>query len=166
MNTPPSPDILLTAFRGTSSEELLHPPMKYRTLILPSDRIKDSEKVISCISSKNPSHIISFGQKPNIKDKIHIETTARSREVCLTTDFDAEELKNLFESAGITAKISHSAGTSFCNRLYLNVMLYLKQHRADTKMIFIHIPFIKNITDFPAFRERILSVIAEIDKSD
>ncbi len=165
MNTSTSPNILLTAFRGTSSEELLRQMQKYRTLILPNDKIRDSENVISCISNNNTDYIISFGQKPNIKDKIHIETCARGREVCLTTDFDADRLKNLFEQAGISAKISQNAGTSFCSRLYLNVLLHLKQHKADTKMIFIHIPFKKNISDFDLFRMGILSAIAGIDES-
>ncbi len=160
-----TPTILLTAFRGTSSERLISGKHDCPAVILPNDKIKDSEILISYISGNNVNYIISFGQKPNIRDKIHIETTAQSGEVCIDTDFDCAKLQSLFEKAGIPAKISHNAGTSYCNRLYLNTLTYLRQSKADVKMVFLHIPFIKNITDFSAFREGIFSGIAGIDNS-
>ncbi len=162
MNTP---KFLLTAFRGTSSEDLLRPPLDYDTIILPNDRIKDSEKVITHLTDHNPSYIISFGQKPNIRDKIHIETCARSREVCFTTDFDADRLKLFFDSTGIPAKISQNTGTSFCNQLYYNVLLHLNRSKSAAKMVFIHVPFRKNITDFADFKTKILTAISKIDNS-
>lgn len=69
-------NILLTAFYGSSSELLLKHTEIYKTLILPNDKVKDSERLIDTISKRKFDYIISFGQKPNIKNKVHIETSA------------------------------------------------------------------------------------------
>lgn len=157
-----SPNILLTAFQCSSAELLIKDTKKYSTLMLPNDRIKDSEKLISAILNKKPDYIVSFGQRPNIKNKIYIETTAKDREILINTNFDCGRLKSLFEQNGIIAKISHNAGTSFCNQLYLNVLKYIFQNNIDTKMVFIHIPFMKNISDFDSFGKRIFDSISDM----
>lgn len=154
--------ILLTAFRGTSSELLLGNAENYKTLLLPNDKIKDSERLINVISHEKFDYVISFGQRPNIKGKVHIETTAKDGEFHIDTNFDCDELKRMFEQKGIAAKISRNAGTSFCNQLYLNGLKYISQNDLDTQMVFVHIPFIKNIADFDGFRKRIFDTIAEL----
>ena len=63
---------------------------------------------------------------------------------------------------GIIAQISHNAGTSFCNQLYLNVLKYIFQNDIHTKMVFIHIPFMKNISDFDSLGKKILDTISAI----
>ena len=157
-----SPNILLTAFQGSSAELLIKDIKNYSTLMLPNDRIRDSEKLISAILSKKPDYVVSFGQRPNIKNKIHIETTAKDGEILINTNFDCDGLKCLFEQNGITAKISHNAGTSFCNQLYLNVLKYIFENDIDTKMVFIHIPFAKNISDFDSFGKKIFDTISDM----
>lgn len=151
--------ILLTAFRNTSAELLIKGAKDYKTLLLPNDKIKDSEKLIAAISREKFDYVISFGQRPNIKNKVHIETTARDGEFYIDTDFDCEKLKRLLEESGIVAKISHNAGTSFCNKLYLNGLKYISQNDLDTKMVFVHIPFVKNVDEFEGFRARVFEVI-------
>ena len=145
------PNILLTAFCGTSAESLVKSTTAYKTLILPNDKIKDSEKLIDAILVEKPDYVISFGQRPNIKDKVHIETKAKDREFSIGTNFDYDKLKQLFEQNGIVSKISNNAGTSFCNQLYLNGLKYISQNKLNTKMVFVHIPFEKNISDFESF---------------
>lgn len=157
-----SPNILLTAFRYSSAELLIKDTRDYNTLLLPNDKVQDSEKLISAILSKKPDYVISFGQRPNIKNKVHIETTAKDGEIVINTNFDCERLKYLFEQNGVISKISHNAGTSYCNQLYLNVLKYIFQNYIDTKMVLIHIPFMKNISDFDVFYKRIFDTIAEI----
>ena len=157
-----SPNILLTAFQCSSAELLIKDTKKYSTLMLPNDRIKDSEKLISAILNIKPDYVVSFGQRPNIKNKIYIETTAKDSEVLISTNFDCDRLKSLFEQNGIIAKISHNAGTSFCNQLYLNVLKYIFHNNIDTKMVFIHIPFMKNISDFESFGKRIFDSISDM----
>lgn len=154
--------ILLTAFCGSSSELLLKGTEIYETLIMPNDKVKDSEKLIDVISKGKFDYIISFGQRPNIKNKVYIETSAHNKEFHISTNFDCDKLEMLFKQSQIITKISHNAGTSFCNELYLNGLKYISQKNLDTKMVFLHIPFIKNIDDFNSFNKQIFDAIAGI----
>lgn len=70
-------NILLTAFNGTSSEIFLKQIKNHQTLFLPNDKTKDSEIVIETISNRYFNYVFCFGQKPLIKDKVNIETTAK-----------------------------------------------------------------------------------------
>jgi len=158
-----SKKILLTAFHNTSSELLIKNTTNYEMLILPNDKVKDSELLIASVSNRKYDYVISFGQRPNIKDKVHIETTAaKTGGICINTNFECEVLKDIFEKSGIMAKISHNAGTSFCNSLYFNGLKYINENRLKTKMVFIHIPYDKNISCFENFRVRIFNVLEKI----
>ncbi len=150
--------ILMTAFCGTSAQSLVERADGCKTLFLPNDKVRDSELLIQAISVERFDEVICFGQRPLIRDQVHIETTARDQARSINTNFDCEKLKRLLEANGVAAKISHNAGTSFCNRLYLNGLNYIFQNDLKTKMVFVHIPFAKNITDFNRFCEKILDV--------
>lgn len=150
--------ILMTAFCGSSAELLLNRVNDCKTLFLPNDKVKDSELLIETIRNEKFDYVICFGQRPLIKDKIHLETTAREGDLSVNTNFDYEKLKCLLEANGVAVKISHNAGTSFCNKLYLNGLKYVVQNNMETKMIFVHIPFVKNITDFEGFCKKVLDV--------
>lgn len=151
-------NILLTSFSGTSSEILVK-KADYKSLILPNDKILDAQILFTEMDLQSYSYIFSFGQKPNIKDKIYLETTARNGNGSITTDFAYGELVGIFKSQHIPVQISDNAGTSFCNALYWNALKYIRNKRLETKMIFLHIPFLKNIKEPDAFFERILTVI-------
>lgn len=152
-------NILLTAFCNTSAELLLKDIEDCMTLFLPNDKIKDSEMLIAAIANKKFDYVISFGQRPNMKDKVHIETTAKEDGLHINTNFDCIGLKQLFEKNGIASKISYNAGTSFCNKLYFGGLRYISENSLDTKMVFVHIPFEKNITDFYSFRRQVLESV-------
>ena len=152
--------ILVTAFRSTSAELLLRGISDWDVLLLPSDKVLDSEKLISTLSNRNYDSIISIGQRPNIKDKVHIETIAREGPLSIGTTFDCDMLVRLFEDAEIQAKLSCNAGTSYCNCLYFNGLRYLREKQPEGQMVFVHVPFQKNITDFERFRRQFLRVIA------
>ena len=148
--------ILLTAFCGTSAELLVKGAelnLKYKVLYLPNDKIKDSELLIEALQQKQFDYVISFGQRPNIKDKIHIETLARKGEDVLITAFECERLKICLEQNGLSVKISDNAGTSYCNELYWNGLRYILERELDTQMVFIHVPFEKNISNLKHFVE-------------
>ena len=154
-------DILLTGFQGTSSE-LLVKGAKHRSTILPSNKVVDSQLLIEEISLRRYDYIFSFGQKPNIKDKLYVETTARSMAERLNTNMEYAKLKSAFEANNLTVQISDNAGTSFCNALYWNGLNYIYNKGMDTKMLFLHIPFYKNISDSQSFFDRILTAISNI----
>lgn len=155
-------NILLTAFCNSSAEVLLQDIKSYKTLFLPNDKIKDSQILIDVVASKNFDYVISFGQRPNIKNKVHIETTAKAGDYHIDTNFDCEKFNQLFAGKGVVSKISHNAGTSYCNQLYLNGLKYISANSLETKMVFVHIPYLKNITDFDCFRKQIFEVIASM----
>ena len=148
--------ILLTAFSGTSAEALIQ-GRKHRLLLLLNDKVKDSELLIKTLSKEAFDYIVSLGQRPNIKNKVHIETTAKVGELCMDTKFDCSWLQSVFEQKCIDAKISGNTGTSFCNRLK-----YINQSGLNTQMVFVHVPFLKNVDDFEGFREKVLEVIDEL----
>ena len=156
-------NILLTGFRGTSAELLVKRLNEYKVLLLPNDKVKDSELLIGTMSEIMFDYVVSFGQKPNIKDKVCIETTAQNEGKLLYTDFDCDKLKSMFEQNDIPVKISHNAGTSFCNALYFNGLEFIRENGLDTKMVFIHIPFEKNITDINSFCEGIRRVLRKCE---
>jgi len=153
--------ILLTAFYGTSAEHLIKNVKDYEILLLPNDKVRDSKLLIERISASDYDYIIAFGQRPNIKDKVHIETTARDGGICLRTEFDYRLLQKIFLQNGIPAKLSYHAGTSFCNRLYWSGLRYLAENREAkrTKMVFVHVPFEKNVHDFENFKEKVVKII-------
>ena len=95
--------------------------------------MKDSENLINKIIDGTYDYVFSFGQKPNIKNKVNIETTARNGVTSVETDFDCKRLQKLFESNGVAAKISHNAGTSYCNCLYYNGLSYIHNNNLKTK---------------------------------
>jgi len=72
-------------------------------------------------------------------------------------------LIKIFGQNDIPAKLSHNAGTSFCNRLYWNCLQYITENKLETKMVFVHMPFAKNIREFELFRERMFAVVKYIE---
>ena len=156
--------VLLTAFRGSSAEQLIKYANGFDTLVLPNDKVKDSEKLINKIIDGTYDYVFSFGQKPNIKNKVYIETTAKNGVISVETDFDCERLQKLFESNGVVAKISRNAGTSYCNSLYFNGLSYIQNSKLKTKMVFVHIPFLKNINDLDSFFVKIIETISRMNK--
>lgn len=156
-----SMNVLFTAF-GTTASELLLQEVRWQGLVLPNNKRKDAELLKQEISSGKYSLIISFGQKPNILDKVYIETTARNAGDTLETEFDYEGLAGAFLESQIEVRISHNAGTSFCNHLYWSGLEYIRENHLDVKMVFVHIPMQKNISDFKKFCEGIRTAVEKI----
>lgn len=150
--------ILLTAFLGTSAEVLVRNAeldSQYKVLYLPSDKVRDSEILIEALKKEQFDLIISLGQRPNIKDKVHIETRACKGNESIESDFDCEKVKCIFEQAGLSVKLSCNAGTSFCNELYWNGLRYIGENKLGTKMVFLHVPFEKNISNVNEFQKKL-----------
>ncbi len=70
-------EILLTGFCGTSSELIVN-KAACKSPVLPNDKVLDSQILLVQLGRHDYRYIFSFGQKPNIKDKVYIETTARN----------------------------------------------------------------------------------------
>lgn len=147
-------DILLTGFSGTSSE-LLVKRAAYRSLILPNDKVLDARILLAEIGRHSYKYIFGFGQKPCIRDKVYLETSARNGNECIRTDFAYGKLLDALNAEKIAVSVSDNAGTSFCNALYWNVLAHIRDKGLETKMIFLHIPFCKNMTEADSFFDKI-----------
>lgn len=163
--TLPKKCVLLTGFRGTSSE-LLVKRAKCSSLVLPNDKLLDSRLLFEELDRKSYDYVLSFGQKPNMKDKVCIETVAGSMNgntnLRVNTNFEYEWLKAAFEARKIPVRISNNAGTSFCNALYWNGLNYISDGGLRTKMLFVHIPFYKNLAAPEWFLEQLLGAVEEV----
>lgn len=154
--------ILLTGFQGTSAERLLSASCAYDTLLLPNDKKRDAELLTDLLLRTQYDYIICFGQKPNIKDKLYIESTARENGIVIQTNVDCQKLLHLFGEHGLSCKQSHNAGTSFCNSLYFKGLQFLYEHERSTGIIFVHIPFLNNMSNPDSFLKRILTAVDQL----
>ncbi len=154
--------ILLTAFKNTSSEKLLSKLKNFDNLNLENHREKSVVQLCDKLNKSSYRLILSFGQRPLIKDKIHFESTARDKGGSeIHTHFDIETSISVCKELGLFAKRSDNAGTSYCNNIYYYGLEYIRTHFLNTKMCFVHIPFEKNISDFYLFTEMIKKYIVK-----
>ena len=151
--------ILLTGFTHSSAEQLLALCPNYDILYLPNDKHLDAVLLKKQLLKIRYDLVLCIGQKPNMKDRVSIETQAKRADKIVVTDVNCEELVKLFIHHGISAKLSDNAGTSYCNALYWNGLQFIRQTGIDVKMVFIHIPYEKNIGDFIAFGNSFLNVL-------
>lgn len=159
------PTVLLTAFKGTSSEKIIRRfDNNYCKIVLENDKNKSVKQLVNAFESSKINYIFAFGQKPVIKDKIYIETAGKISDTIYNTDFDTGRLADILKSCGFSVRISSNAGTSFCNHIYTCGMKYISENNYDTKMVFIHVPFEKNISDFNDYSDRLINAISDFLK--
>ena len=152
--------ILLTAFRNTSSERLINCfSENYCKIILENDKLMSECQLEEILSRDKYDFVLSLGQRPVMKNKLSVEVCARDGARIIFTDFDYETLLNNFTDCGVEAKLSRNAGTSFCNNIYRFGLDHLE--KTETKMIFVHIPFEKNISDFELFAENVKKAVSK-----
>lgn len=154
------PKILLAAFRGTSSEKLISCfGSEYHKLILENHKEKSVEQLINLLNSNDFDYVISFGQKPVIRDKVYIELMGRIGGTSYKTNFDTGRLVNALNCFDFSVHISNNAGTSFCNNIYAHGSKYIEENACKARMVFIHVPFEKNISDFDDFSGKLIKAI-------
>jgi len=155
--------ILITAFRGNyNSSKILLDRIKsnnYNKLLLTNSFTTCEKEIVKAIIQQKPKYILTFGQKSNT-DILYIETTGCRNGIILDTDFNVEALVQSLKAAKISYCLSNNAGNYLCNHVYYSGLDFLKQHSLDTKMIFIHVPSIKWLTQIDAI-SRWLNVYLE-----
>ncbi|MDE5860222.1 MAG: hypothetical protein K2H23_07575 [Oscillospiraceae bacterium] len=137
--------ILVTAFDGEeNSSRIVCEKLKIecKKIILPNDKALSCEMLKNAVENGGFGYIFSLGQKPVIKNKITVEDTARCNEKIIK--INAERISEIIIKAGYDCRISHNAGTSFCNNLYFFGLNYISENQLDAKMFFIYVPFEKN----------------------
>lgn len=138
--------ILLTAFKGSinSSRILLDKVdennIKKKLLTNSFDACR--HEIIKHITDYDPEYVISFGRKPVI-NRLYIETTACDKDSCIDTNFDILLLKESLKKHDLSFKISSKPSNYLCNHVYYHGLNYIEKNKAETKMIFIHVPDMK-----------------------
>ena len=141
--------LLLTAFKGNynSSKVLLDyiTSSNCNKLLLTNSFTTCEKEITRAIIKQKPKYILSFGQKPNT-DKLNIETTACRNGIILNTDFDVVSLEQSLKTSEIPYRLSNNAGNYLCNHVYFSGLYIIKQQALNTKMIFIHVPIMKDFS--------------------
>lgn len=157
------PTVLLTAFRGTSSEKLITAfDDTYIKIILENDKNISEKQLVDALENNKINYIFSFGQKPVIKDKIYIETVGKIDGTIYNTDFNIDKLASALNSRGLSARVSSNAGTSYCNNIYAYGLKYISENNYNAKITFIHVPFEKNISDFQDYSKKLIKSINDL----
>lgn len=143
--------ILFTAFNGktNTSKLLLDKINASHKLYLKNSHTTSAIQLENELKKNDYDLIISIGQAPRLKDSIKIEETGASRvsDIKYKTNYDYTSMKKNMKNKGYRVIISNNAGRFICNSLYFNGLKYIYENNLKTKMIFIHIPKIKNITN-------------------
>lgn len=122
-------------------------------LLLPNDRQKSAEVLAAAVQEHTPACVILMGQKPVIRDKIAVETTAELCHEERHTNMDAATVTELIRGVGYGAYISGGCGTSYCNDIYWHTL------GMGMNTIFLHVPCKKNISDMNALVKAVQAVV-------
>lgn len=146
--------ILFTGFERASvkninSSEFIINHLNKETRLL-KNNYKIIEQQIKEIIALDYDYIIMLGHKPLTK-RIVIEIHAKNNEELLTSDFPVQELESKLTKNNIAYKISENPGNSFCNFAYFHALQFIKKKNIKTKVIFIHVPYMKNLEKINEF---------------
>ena len=138
--------ILYTAFNGknNSSKILLDNIDSNNKLYLKNSVITSVSQLEKELILNDYDLVVSFGQAPLEKDTIKLETIGKDK-TQYKTNYDYDNLKNVLDENYKTI-ISFNAGNYLCNNIYYHGLKFINENNLKTKMIFIHIPKINNIS--------------------
>lgn len=143
-------NIILAGFDGTNNSARIITEgvsLPCSKLILPNDKEKSAELLLSEIRKKSAVCVVMLGQKPQISDKIAVEPRARENGEVLHTALDCTASVRLIKESGYDAYISKGCGNSYCSHIYYECL------RSGVNCIFLHIPFMENISDIKRLTE-------------
>ena len=139
--------VLYTAFNGkcNSSKILLDTITDVDKLYLKNSFNTSVIQLTNEIRKNEYDLVVSFGQAPLDNDIIKIETKAHLKN-SYETDYDYRELeKNI--SKYYKVLVSDDASNYLCNNVYYYGLKFIQENKLKTKMIFIHIPKMNNISN-------------------
>ncbi len=150
-------NVLYTAFNGkNNSSKILLDYVKADNcdkLYLRNSFITSVKQLNNKIKDNNYDLIISFGQAPLDRDTLKIETIGKNNDY-YETNYDYNYLKIKLED-NYNVIVSNYAGNYLCNNIYYNGLKYIKENNLKTKMIFIHIPKINDISNISNLANKI-----------
>lgn len=87
-------------------------------------------------------YVLMFGVDKNLKDSVRIESVAERDGICLLSDLNLDEISKRLSVAGVKNYISNSSTHYLCNEAY-----WFSLQKYKRKVVFIHIPTVKNTSD-------------------
>ena len=153
-----SKKILFICFKENSSSTLIENLINksnIKKLFLENDFGKCKEQLLNLLIKEQFDYIFAFGWKPNIK-QLFIEYQATDDELKnkLNTNFNnVDNFLNHLQLSNIKYRKSENAGNYLCNFIYYQGLKYIKENGRDDKMLFIHIPNIKNFVQYENFKK-------------
>lgn len=141
--------VLVCGFKGnTNSAKLIVDKIESKYIsekLYLANSFQTSKKQLECkLESQEYDLVIAFGQKPKVKS-INLEERACINDHQFTSNFQYDKLEKILNSNGFTVNISKNAGNYLCNHIFYIGLMFINKNKLNTKMIFIHIPSIKNI---------------------
>lgn len=115
------------------------------------------DKEIDTIFEEHWDKIVMFGQKPVIK-RLSVDKCAKFSDEILWSNYDFIGLKSILTENKIDFKWSENPGHSYCNYAYFRLLKKIQGSQSNTKVVFIHIPYVKNFVSYDAFRNLLLEV--------
>jgi Pyrrolidone-carboxylate peptidase (N-terminal pyroglutamyl peptidase) len=106
--------------------------------------------------------ILILGQKPVIKS-VCIEIAGRDSCDCLRTDFDYRVLADRLTESGYRVRISENAGNYLCNHVYYHGLMAASSGSKHTHIIFLHVPYLKNIIDVDLLALTLSNFLLDLD---
>lgn len=144
---------LFVAFKGinNSSRLVLSKLNVENKLYLENNRIVLCKQISNILVKNTYDRIIILGQRPLLKNKVSLELKAYKEKQEIETNYDLTNIYDTLKCHDIIFKISTNPGTSFCNCAYFHTLSLIKNFNLHTKIIFIHIPYIKNFENIDKF---------------
>lgn len=143
--------VLLSGFKGnTNSAKIIVDKIESKNVSEKLYLVNSFETSKNQLKDKLKKHeydlIITFGQRPDVRS-INLEKKAYIDEDKLITNYDYNKLEKVLKDSGFTVEISNNAGKYLCNHIFYTGLTYINENNLNTKMIFIHIPSMKNINN-------------------
>lgn len=140
--------ILYAGFKGkNNSAKILLDKIKVDDcdkLYLTNSFLTSEKELERKLENENYDLVLGIGQLKLDVDVIRIERVGRGEET-IETSYDYGDLKCRLEEAGYV--VEESVKTNYlCNNIYYYGLKYIRDKKMKTKMLFIHLPKLKNIT--------------------
>lgn len=143
--------ILYTGFKKahekgiSASEILLNETANKNTFLFTNDFDCIKEEVDELLKEEWDK-IVMFGQKPAIK-ALRVERCAHLEERTWHSNWNLMVIANVLKDNSIDFKFSDKPGNSYCNYAYCQMLKGIHKKRCG-KVVFIHVPYMKNFEQF------------------
>ena len=154
--------VLLAGFKGKDNASKLildSCPPELEKLYLENDFSICASQIETAVDSYD--FIMILGQKPVIKS-IYIEVEGKSPHDSIKTAFDCTGLADWLTAAGYKVRISTDAGNYLCNHVYYHG---LKAANTGTQLVFLHVPYLKNIDNVAQLASTLSSFLFTLNYS-